>query len=264
MSTYPATLDDLGATNPAGTDTMLDGDGHAAQHADANDAIDAIQTTLGVDPQGGSTDVATRLDDLAFTDLADVDMSGIANGDVPVWNSGSSKFEPGSGGGGGGGDLVKIATGTFSASSGFSVNSCFSSTYDDYKIILVCTGTTDVLVALRLRLSGTDSSTGYYSERVFGYSSTPGAAPNTTGTDDVNIGIGSNGAKISTSIEMHDPGTAVYMSFEAIANSHFSSVGRLSHVFTGGHDVATAYDGFSVIPDAGTLTGRYAVYGYAK
>lgn len=62
MSTYPATLDDLGATNPAGSDPMTDGAGHAAQHAEANDAIDAIQTTLGVDPQGGETDVAARLD----------------------------------------------------------------------------------------------------------------------------------------------------------------------------------------------------------
>lgn len=103
MSTYPASLDDLGATNPSPSDPMNDGAGHASLHSEANDAIDAIQTTLGVDPQGGSTDVATRLDDLAFADLADVDMSGISNGDVPVWNSGSSKFEPGAGGGGGGG-----------------------------------------------------------------------------------------------------------------------------------------------------------------
>ena len=47
MSTYPATLDDLGATNPSSSDAMNDGDGHAAQHAAANDAIDAIQATLG-------------------------------------------------------------------------------------------------------------------------------------------------------------------------------------------------------------------------
>lgn len=64
MSTYPATLDDLGATNPASSDAMNDGAGHASQHSEANDAIDAIQTTLGVDPQGSAADVAERLDDI--------------------------------------------------------------------------------------------------------------------------------------------------------------------------------------------------------
>ena len=162
------------------------------------------------------------------------------------------------------GALVKITSGTFSASSGFNVNNCFSSTYDDYKIILVMAGTTDVLVAMQLRLSGTDSSASYYSQRVFGYSTTAGAAANTTGTDDMNVAIGSNGAKISTTIEIHDPGAAVHTIFEAISNSNFSSVGRLAQVFVGGHAVSTAYDGFSIIPDAGTLTGRYIVYGYAK
>lgn len=110
MSTYPGVLDDLGATNPSSSTQMDDGAGHAAQHSAANDAIDAIQATLGVDPQGGSTDVATRLDDLAFADLADVDMSGISDGDAPVWNAGTSKFEPGAGGGGGLADASRLWT----------------------------------------------------------------------------------------------------------------------------------------------------------
>lgn len=50
-SLYPLTLDAL--TNPAGTDAMT---GHAAQHANANDAIEALQAYIGV---MGSTNAAS-------------------------------------------------------------------------------------------------------------------------------------------------------------------------------------------------------------
>lgn len=39
----------------------------------------------------------------AFAGLTDVDMTGIADGDIPVWDAGAGKFLPGAGGGGGGG-----------------------------------------------------------------------------------------------------------------------------------------------------------------
>lgn len=61
-STYPAALDSL--SNPASS-TQLDasGDlGHARQHTRANDAIEALQATLGVDPQGSYPSVVARLD----------------------------------------------------------------------------------------------------------------------------------------------------------------------------------------------------------
>lgn len=57
-SSYPGSLDSL--TNPAGTDYQ-DVVPHGAQHADANDAIEAIQATLGVDPQGGAATVGDRI-----------------------------------------------------------------------------------------------------------------------------------------------------------------------------------------------------------
>lgn len=59
MSTaYPGAIDTL--TNPTGTDT-LNSPSHSAQHANANDAIEAIETELGTDPAGAWTNVAERL-----------------------------------------------------------------------------------------------------------------------------------------------------------------------------------------------------------
>ena len=61
MSTnYPGALDSF--VNPTATDTL---DSvtvpHAAQHDNINDAMSAVQVTLGVNPQGGSATVVARL-----------------------------------------------------------------------------------------------------------------------------------------------------------------------------------------------------------
>ena len=63
---YPNGYDSL--TNPTGTDA-LSSPAHASQHADANDAIEAIQATLGLNPEGAYANVDARLDALV-TDAA--------------------------------------------------------------------------------------------------------------------------------------------------------------------------------------------------
>lgn len=57
-TSYPSNLDNL--SNPTGTDKQSTG--HAAQHANANDAIEAIQSSLGILPQGGYASVRLRLE----------------------------------------------------------------------------------------------------------------------------------------------------------------------------------------------------------
>ena len=55
---YPAALDSL--TNPAAGDALTS-PSHSAQHANANDAIEAIETELGVNPSGTFTTVAAAV-----------------------------------------------------------------------------------------------------------------------------------------------------------------------------------------------------------
>jgi hypothetical protein len=63
---YPGAIDDF--TNPTSSDT-LDSQTvpHAAQHADINDAVEAIETALGTNPEGGAADVSARIGDLETT-----------------------------------------------------------------------------------------------------------------------------------------------------------------------------------------------------
>ena len=56
---YPGAVDSL--TNPAAGDA-LNSPSHAAQHANANDAIEAVQTELGANPSGSEATVVARLE----------------------------------------------------------------------------------------------------------------------------------------------------------------------------------------------------------
>ena len=69
---------------PSGIDTFVNptaGDAltfppHASQHANSNDAMSAVQTTLGVNPQGGSATVGARIT------LVESALTGAAGGDL--------------------------------------------------------------------------------------------------------------------------------------------------------------------------------------
>lgn len=56
---YPETIDNL--SNPESTDSLS---GHASQHANANDAIEALQTKVGIDNSQDPTSLDYKINDL--------------------------------------------------------------------------------------------------------------------------------------------------------------------------------------------------------
>jgi microcystin-dependent protein len=60
---FPTSLDTL--TNPTGTDTLASPD-HAGQHADANDAIEALQAKVGVDGSAVTTSLDYKVAQLSI------------------------------------------------------------------------------------------------------------------------------------------------------------------------------------------------------
>jgi hypothetical protein len=59
-TSYPAGIDNF--TNPTSTDKLDSATvPHATQHANANDAIEAIESELGTNPKGASVSVKERL-----------------------------------------------------------------------------------------------------------------------------------------------------------------------------------------------------------
>ena len=63
---YPGAIDDF--TNPTSSDTLNSVTvPHATQHSDLNDAVEAIETALGTNPEGGAADVSARIGALETT-----------------------------------------------------------------------------------------------------------------------------------------------------------------------------------------------------
>jgi hypothetical protein len=152
---------------------------------------------------------------------------------------------------------------SFSGASSVSINNCFTSTYDNYKIIFNFYGSANSAVNLRLRAGGSDlAGTGYTRQR----SQTDGTAY--TGNRGASQGFWDFGAT---------RGNTTYNSYEMLmlnpSNSLTKSIiyngydllsgGTIE--FGGGHNtVASVYDGMTIYPTAGNFTGTIRVYGYAN
>jgi hypothetical protein len=60
-TSFPASLDSL--TNPTATDT-LDSPPHDTQHADANDAIEALQAKVGIDSSADTNSLDFKVNNI--------------------------------------------------------------------------------------------------------------------------------------------------------------------------------------------------------
>jgi hypothetical protein len=88
-SSFPSGLDNF--TNPSASDTLDSATvPHAAQHSNANDAIEAIESTLGVNPQGGSATVVARLTALDSTVAGKVVSVGAGDSTITVAGTSTS------------------------------------------------------------------------------------------------------------------------------------------------------------------------------
>ena len=164
------------------------------------------------------------------------------------------------------GGFTLISTQTLSAASSLNVNSCFSASYKNYQIIMNMTSaTTSDYIYLKLRASGTDSSTAYYGWLQRNFSSS-GTQPTQTS----NISNGTSGFEISGGMKSGRAISDILSPFEAVETGYFglanmwdsSNSRTISQTWQGMHTAATSYDGFSLLPNSGTMTGTVYIYGY--
>jgi hypothetical protein len=152
--------------------------------------------------------------------------------------------------------LIKTQTiGTTVAS--VNVTSAFSTTYDNYKIV-ISGGVASAADNLNFKLGA--STTGYYSTR-WGWRLANTAASFVDSNNGSNfIGGAVTTNYINLNCELVNPFLAKYTLFNAnfINETLYASIG-------GEHRVATSYTDFTITPGSGTLTGgTISVYGYKK
>lgn len=156
--------------------------------------------------------------------------------------------------------LIPVASQSFTAASAVSVNNCFTTAYDTYLVIVdSVTGSTTSALNLRLRTSGTDSSTGYY----YGgnYGTYAGATGGVGGSNQSSF----KGNDFSSSVVT----AATYVIADPAAVQHTVILSQRANqdggaTVAGTHQVSTAYDGFTLVPASGTVTGTVRVYGYTN
>jgi hypothetical protein len=163
-----------------------------------------------------------------------------------------------------GGGLVHIETQTFSAVSSFNFsNDVFTSTYDNYKIVLTLTSSgNDIVLAYRFRTAGvSDSSANYQRQRLEASSSTVSGVSSTNQTSNNIITSGSAGTNGIT-LEIYSPKLSAFTSTRSITTTTVGS-SNLDD-FAGNFKQTTSFDSIEMIIATGTMTGKAILYGYGQ
>ena len=223
-TSFPSGLDSL--TNPSSGDS-LSSPSHSAQHANVNDAVEALQAKVGVD---GSA-VTTSLD-------------------YKVAHQG----------------LVLIASATFAnPDTSVSFDNVFTSAYRNYRVVWnVSASQSSTTLDMRFRSSGSDNTTtgyvwlmaaDYMSGGSYGSSSTGGQA-----VTSMSVGYKYNAYYSGGTIDIFTPQLA-----EDTGLLDFSiMVGTTLDRTNGGACFVntTQFDGFTLYSPSGWMTGKVSVYGY--
>jgi hypothetical protein len=251
---FPTSLDNF--TNPSSGNT-LDSPSHSLQHSDINDAVEAMQRKVGVGTAVAGSASAGQ--------VLTISAAGTSTWSTPS-SSGLTQIVPTSVAlGSGSGSFDSNGYITFTGASSISVNGCFSSTYDNYRIIFNLTGiSTGNTIGLKYRVGGTDTSTLYYAQAtaIVNGSTVSGSSNTNTASIDILPSLDSGSAGISFAVmEMITPFlvTTNKYSFQTLE-------GRSAYTSRNGSgtiaEVPKSYDGFTLLASSGTFIGNIRIYGY--
>jgi hypothetical protein len=154
--------------------------------------------------------------------------------------------------------LTLINTTSFSAVSNQTINSIFSSTYQNYVIFLqaVCSTTTAIL--FQMRTGSTDANANYQTQRFMASSTTLNGDRN---ADTSNFNTMYNAVStINGTVQLFRPfesaqtgGVFTWSATETTNTMMLQAAGL--------HTASTSYDGLRIYPGSGTMTGIIRIYG---
>lgn len=162
--------------------------------------------------------------------------------------------------GSGSGSVDALGNITFSNASTVSINGCFTSTYDNYQIIVTnLTNSAAANMQFRLRASGTDAS-GANTYKYQGFYSDGGTLGNESyNTTQFGLGIASTTVSSMIDFSFYEPFLAKPTKLKSMA---WDVHNEQNLTYTGFHNQSTSYDGFTLLTTTGNATGTIRVYGY--
>jgi hypothetical protein len=162
--------------------------------------------------------------------------------------------------------LVHIATESFSAVSSVSLNGCFTSTYDNYKIVYQLTTSVDANVLFRFRVAGVDASGANYVAQSSILATGSWTSLQSTGNDTdflISVTDPAGTPESHGDLTIGQPHDSVDSIVYGVTFGAKTGVTSGAPIVQGGKlDNGTSYDGFTLFPNTGTMTGTLRVYGY--
>ena len=159
--------------------------------------------------------------------------------------------------------LVHLHTETFSAASSVSIDNVFSSTYDDYRVMMRYSASVSSDLYFRYRSGGADSTNATQNNRGF-IDPNSVAVQNFSHVDQNYLRI-NNSATVGNAITIdiqspYDSSQYTFGTYMAQQN-HFATSAKFA---VGSATILTAlqHDGFTVYPASGNITGTLRIYGY--
>jgi hypothetical protein len=152
---------------------------------------------------------------------------------------------------------------TFSGASSVSLNGCFTSAYQNYKVLVTITSVANGNIECRLRASGSDDSVATYNHGVFQYNSSNssgGFAANTSLNRWIVTQGSSSLSPVSISMDIFMPQETQRTSMSLLAQGS-DGTNYNSYFGAGVKAATTSFDGITFIFSGGT-TGTLRVYGY--
>lgn len=162
------------------------------------------------------------------------------------------------------GDFKLIGTYTMpGTATTYSLNSVFTSTYTNYMLVGKIVGASTGNIFIKLRASGSDASGSDYNSMIAYYGVTQSDGTSKFASSSSGFYIDNVGDDNSCSIMFQRPQEAVKTFYLQNGMNYFNSVNGYWRVGGGQHNLATAYDGFT-ISGGSNLSGTFQLYGLAK
>lgn len=151
----------------------------------------------------------------------------------------------------------------FTAVTEVNLNGVFTSAYDNYMIVMDYTGTaSNDGLDVRLRASGSDASGTDYVNQLLNVDGSSAAGIRQTGQTRARVARTNDTLALGLQLAVYGPALAEPTAIRSVSVSSYNSAYLADSAAT--HSLSTSYDGITIFPAAGSLTGTVHVFGYEE
>ena len=161
------------------------------------------------------------------------------------------------------GGLLHLNTSTFSSVTSHAIDSIFTSSYRNYRIIIDITSnsTSDASILFRFRTGGTASTSGYLIQGWYSYGTGSGVVYSASVAQWSIGNLFNSWQPANFDLNIYGPQLAANSGFIGVCQGAGGGAQTFFKTLSGKHLVSTSYDGFQLICDSGNMTGSVSVYG---